>query len=132
MSENPSLDAAPSARPVAPDLEQERRFEGLCRAVQASLEAALADGSKLFATDAAGLFDSFLDLLPSDRPGHLCAACRRFVGHYGGLARTARLGGRAEASACGLDLRKSNGSTGRTVRTRSPEDWTGHLIDRWD
>lgn len=41
--------------------------------------------SPLFTTDAADLFDLYLDALPADRQIHTCTACRRFVKEYGAL-----------------------------------------------
>lgn len=46
----------------------------------------LAKGLPLFTTDAAGLFETFLQALPPDRRQHYtCNACRRFVDRFGGL-----------------------------------------------
>jgi hypothetical protein len=39
----------------------------------------------LFTTTATGLFDAYLDALPSDRQYHTCSSCRRFVERYGAL-----------------------------------------------
>lgn len=40
----------------------------------------------LFTTDAAGLYDAFLDALPGDRRQHyVCRTCRHFVERFGGL-----------------------------------------------
>lgn len=44
-----------------------------------------AGGGAFFTTDADGLFDQFLDLLPADRQVHTCSACRQFFRAFGGL-----------------------------------------------
>lgn len=45
-------------------------------------------------------------------------------------SRTAEIGGRDEASACGYDIGKGN--TNCTVRVKSDIGWTTYRIDRWD
>ena len=46
-------------------------------------------------------------------------------------SRSAKIGGRAEASACGYDLRKSPDSRA-AVRVLNNGRWTAYKIDRWD
>jgi hypothetical protein len=53
--------------------------------VQETFDAHTADGSRLFTTSAEGLFDLYLDSLPTDRQIHNCTSCRRFVKEFGGL-----------------------------------------------
>lgn len=44
-----------------------------------------AAGAQLFQTNAADLFDRYLEALPVERDVHTCTACRRFVDAFGGL-----------------------------------------------
>lgn len=53
--------------------------------VQETFAAHTGDGTRLFTTSASGLFDAYLDALPSDRQIHNCTSCRRFVKEYGAL-----------------------------------------------
>jgi hypothetical protein len=46
----------------------------------------------LFTTDATGLWEAYLDGLPSDRQHYNCHACRRFIERYGGLCTIAKDG----------------------------------------
>jgi hypothetical protein len=39
----------------------------------------------LFGTDAQGLYDVYLDALPSERQYHTCSACRQFITRFGNL-----------------------------------------------
>lgn len=42
----------------------------------------------LFTTDAAGLYDAYLECMhPSERPTYRCNACKRFIETYGGLVQ---------------------------------------------
>lgn len=53
--------------------------------LQESFLARAATGP-LFETDAAGLWEAYLDAFPRrDRQFHTCSACRRFIEHFGGL-----------------------------------------------
>lgn len=55
-------------------------------AVRARFTASTASSAPLFTTDAAGLWDAFLDgLPPADRQHYTCNACRRFVDRFGSL-----------------------------------------------
>lgn len=46
-------------------------------------------------------------------------------------AKSAKLAGRAEASACGIDVRR-NGSATCVLRALTQNAWAEYLIDRWD
>ena len=61
-------------------------YSALLSGVRASFEATIANGERLFVTDADGLNDLYLDSLPSERQHHNCSACRRFIERYGNLA----------------------------------------------
>ncbi len=57
----------------------DRQYEQLLR------QLTVADGP-LFTTDVIGLFDTFLDYLPSEyRQHYTCNSCRQFVDRFGGL-----------------------------------------------
>lgn len=62
-------------------------YESFCASIrQCFTEAVAQHGQRLFTTDAANLFDVFLDNLPKDaRQHYTCTACRKFVNAYGGL-----------------------------------------------
>lgn len=47
-------------------------------------------------------------------------------------SRSARVGGADQASACGMDLRKSGFSRGFNLRVFSANAWSDYHIDRWD
>lgn len=64
--------------------DHESDYSNLRTSVRETFAAALTAG-RLFTTDAADLFDLYLDKLPGDRQVHNCTACRRFVKDYGGL-----------------------------------------------
>lgn len=61
----------------------DRDYSALLTAVETTFQA--AGPQVLFVTDAEGLFDLYLDSLPSDRQTHNCHCCRRFIETYGGL-----------------------------------------------
>ena len=63
-----------------------RRLQHVALRVQERFLANLKSGGTLFTTDATGLFQSYLEALPTaDRQSHLCDACRRFLEVFGGL-----------------------------------------------
>lgn len=76
-----------------PTHNHDEEYPALLRGIQETFDAHIADGSRLFATDASGLFDAFLDALPTDRQVHTCSSCRRFVKEFGGLVCIAEDGG---------------------------------------
>lgn len=47
-------------------------------------------------------------------------------------SRGAKLSGREDASACGLDVRKQTGAIGYRLRVKAGGAWTDYKIDRWD
>ena len=54
--------------------------------VNARFAANTADNRPLFTTDAAGLWEAYLDALPtSERQHHTCHACRHFIQRFGDL-----------------------------------------------
>lgn len=71
----------------APVHNHEHDYSALLTSVRASFNAAVASGTPLFTTDAAGLNDLYLDMLPSERQVHTCHCCRRFIGTYGNLVK---------------------------------------------
>lgn len=80
MSEATALAAV-----TIPDHDHDRDYAALEQALAAGVAAATAGAQALFRTDAAGLFDLYLDSLPAERQVHDCSACRRFIETYGGL-----------------------------------------------
>lgn len=62
-------------------------YEELLECIKQSFEKhTLQDGTRLFTTDASGLYDLFLDNLPEEARQHYnCHACRHFVNRFGGL-----------------------------------------------
>lgn len=67
-------------------------YSALLEGVRASFAAATADSERLFATDADGLPDLYLDSLPAERQHHNCSACRRFIERYGNLVTISETG----------------------------------------
>ncbi|WP_441286529.1 hypothetical protein ACSRUE_29770 [Sorangium sp. KYC3313] len=68
----------------------DERYPAFLEAIRARFGEVTAGGARLFTTDAAGLFDAFLDGLRADRRQHYtCSACRRFVERFGGLVKVA-------------------------------------------
>lgn len=67
------------------DHDHEHDYSELLECVTGAFEASGAIGSRLFKTDATGLFEAYLDHLPAERQVHTCNACRRFVENFGGL-----------------------------------------------
>lgn len=66
--------------------EDDERYEGFLVAIRRRFAATMQNANALFATDASGLFDTFLAGLPEHRRWHYrCNACRRFVERFGGL-----------------------------------------------
>lgn len=74
-------DFEPCSGPTAGD---DHEYDDVVRRTRERFDAAFAAG-RLFTTDAAGLFEAYLDGLPSLRRFHDCSACRRFIETYGGL-----------------------------------------------
>lgn len=72
--------------------DPERDYSVLLESIHASFAAVTAAHTHLFATDAAGLNELYLDSLPADRQGHNCAACRQFISRYGGLVGITKSG----------------------------------------
>ncbi len=67
------------------------QFDELTAAMQTRLEA-ISLSAPLFETDAAGLFDRYLNEFASNRQHHNCNACRRFIERFGGLVAITRDG----------------------------------------
>jgi hypothetical protein len=65
----------------------EADYSALLESVRATFfKIATADSRVLFRTDAAGLFDIYLNCLPKNqRQHHNCHACKKFIETYGGL-----------------------------------------------
>lgn len=77
----------PRKRPVPPLHSTSEEWDALLRAVQTALMMSVGENTnhKLFRTDAIGLYDAYLNAMPSDRQMHTCHECRRFIESYGGL-----------------------------------------------
>lgn len=76
-------------------VRDDRAYDDFLGQVQARF-AAVAD-RPLFTTDAAGLFEAYLDVIPADRQHYTCHACKRFIEGYGGLV-TIDEGGRTRSA----------------------------------
>lgn len=76
--------AAPASR-SQPDHDVD--YEALLPGVRVSFERAVEGQTKLFTTDADGLWDAYLGAFKSakQRQVHNCHCCRRFIETYGGL-----------------------------------------------
>src|SRR5579859_859190 len=71
----------------------------------ASVHGAFGDGSaRLFTTNAADLYERYLDNLPAERDVHTCAACRRFIESFGGLVVIEPSGKSVSAFWCAPDV----------------------------
>lgn len=68
------------------DHHHDHDYSALLEAATLNFSLNTAGSLALFATDATGLFDLYLDSLPAERQVHNCHACRRFIEAYGGLA----------------------------------------------
>lgn len=91
-------------RPTQPKHDHDYDYRCLMTCVEQSrLRASEISGGNLFATDATGLWDMYLALLPAERQIHTCHACRRFVEHYGGLVGIATDGSQVPAMWTGTD-----------------------------
>lgn len=64
--------------------EHEHDYSGLLDAVRLQFDLASTAGP-LFITDAADLYETYLDNLPSERQTHTCTACRKFIETFGGI-----------------------------------------------
>lgn len=70
---------------TTPNVRDEQDYHAYLKRIQSRFDA-VATGSILFATDAADLFDVFLNALSTeDRQHYTCSACRRFVNKFGGV-----------------------------------------------
>jgi hypothetical protein len=67
----------------------DQNYARLLTSIQDRFNASVADGAPLFRTDAADLWNIYLDALPSERQYHTCHACRRFIETYGSLVAIA-------------------------------------------
>ncbi|AKU93348.1 Phage protein [Labilithrix luteola] len=69
-------------------------YEDFLSEVQKHFDAAVADPTvKLFTTDAAGLWDAYLDNAPpGERQHRNCNCCRQFIERFGGLVTIAEYG----------------------------------------
>lgn len=65
--------------------DHEHDYSALLVGVRSSFAKAATTFQKLFATDADGLNDLYLDSLPAERQVHNCHCCKRFIGTYGNL-----------------------------------------------
>ncbi len=68
-------------------IHDEHEYERFLECIRNKFEESLRTfGGFLFTTDATGLFEAFLDAMPSQyRQGYTCQACRKFVKTYGSL-----------------------------------------------
>ena len=88
-----------SSHTIAPVVDAQRgtaddaEYHGFLLRVQERFTRNTAGGVPLFTTDAAGLFDAYLDALPPEwRQHHTCHACRHFIDRFGGLVTIAANG----------------------------------------
>lgn len=80
-----TTDSTPTSAPAQADTE-DIQYARLLASIRDHFATATAEGTKLFATSATGLFDVFLAELPTDRRQHYtCNCCRRFIERFGGL-----------------------------------------------
>jgi hypothetical protein len=70
------------AASIGAEHDHETDYAALLASVTQSFDA--VDGP-LFTTNAAGLYEIYLGLLPGEQNVHTCTACRRFVEGFGGL-----------------------------------------------
>ena len=85
MVNHPNRKRAAKLKVTATAHNHEHDYSSLLTGVTASFAAAVASGGSLFQTNAEGLFDLYLDSMPSERQVHNCHCCRRFIATYGGL-----------------------------------------------
>lgn len=64
--------------------DHDRDYNALCEAIAKAFDSRVSHG-KLFTTDAAGLYDLYLNDVGAERQMHTCHCCRRFIETYGGL-----------------------------------------------
>lgn len=67
-------------------------YSALLASARTSFAAVVADGARLFRTDASDLNALYLDSLPGERQVHNCSCCRRFIEAYGGLVAITETG----------------------------------------
>lgn len=69
--------------------DHDRDYNDLIGAVHRGFNQHADMAGPIFQTDATtcGLYDLYLDCLPSERQVHTCNCCKRFIETYGGLAR---------------------------------------------
>lgn len=80
--------APPKPRTVRPahDHDHDADYARLLTAVGDAFARTATGQAHVFETDAAGLYDAYLDALPnSERAVHTCHACRRFIESFGHL-----------------------------------------------
>src|SRR3990167_4949710 len=66
-------------------LDNDPDFDSFRESLDERLKTA-AYGGKLFATDATGLYEAYLEAIPEDRRQHYrCNCCKRFIEQFGGL-----------------------------------------------
>lgn len=67
-------------------------YDGFLTAVQKAFDNSVSLAGKLFTTASDGLYEVYLDSMPSGRQYHTCHTCRRFIESYGGLVAIAEDG----------------------------------------
>lgn len=84
--------SAPGASRAAHD--HDRDYSALLNGLRSSFEIATRGQTRLFTTDAKGLWEDYLAALPKgkERQIHDCNCCRRFIQAYGGLVAIAATG----------------------------------------
>lgn len=64
-------------------------YATLLTGVHISFNAAIIDQNRVFETDAAGLYDLYIRMLPDEKQTHTCNACRRFIENFGHIVTIA-------------------------------------------
>jgi len=77
----------------SPSSSSSSDYTQLLEQLRAQFVAATQGVKSLFLTDATGLYQAFLDALPSDlRAEHVCRACAKFVEDFGGVVEISEAG----------------------------------------
>lgn len=75
-----------SRAPAAPRHDHEIDYQAFRAGLRTTFDRATAGQTKVFQTDATGLWQAYLRLLPkSERQIHDCSCCRHFIERFGGL-----------------------------------------------
>lgn len=81
----PAKPARNTPRP-APRRDHDREYDAFRMAIRKRFEDATRGQTKVFQTDASGLWQAYLDAMPlGERQVHNCTCCRHFIERFGGL-----------------------------------------------